>query len=159
MADVAERLAALTDLRLPALAPEALIADAAIAVCAGLALAMILVRLSRLFLHRPPTRRQTLLAALARSRALPWDERLLAQARLLRPLAREADGEADSEPGEGDWLAALDRRLGTDFFTVGDGASLREALYRPGRSGRPGAPVDPDVIDREVERLLRRARV
>lgn len=149
MADVAESLSSLHDIRLPGLGPEALLGDVAVTFAAGLALALIATQLARLFLYRPASRCQRLLEALFDSRQLPAGERLLAQARLLKRLADELA----QEPARDDWLTLLDRRLGTDFFTVGPGAQLRDGLYRR------EPPVDPEVIEREVVRLLRRARI
>lgn len=161
MADLAERLAGLHDIRLPALWPEALIADAAAATAVGLSLALCVVLLARLLLYRPASRRRRLLEALAASRALPTGERLLAQAKLLDRLAAELEGaeasgdkEASRERADlGGRLALLDRRLRSDFFSAGPGAGLQEALYRR------EATVDPEEIDRALTRLLARARL
>ncbi|SMF51841.1 protein of unknown function [Tistlia consotensis] len=151
MVDVADRLARLHGLRLPALDTGAVLADVAAAFAAGLLLAILVVLLARAFLRPADSPRRRLLADLAGSRTLPREERLLAQARLLRRLAAEIE---EGEPVRAeDWPGLLDQRLGTDFFTAGAGARLREALYRR------DAALDPESIDRELTRLLRRTRL
>ena len=147
----ADLLAELRDSRLPELSEASVLADAATAFVAGLILALAIALVVRVFARRPPSRRDRALAELAASRALAPDERLLAQARLLRRVADERDRRGvDSTSAH--WADVFDQRLDTDFFTAGPGVVLREALYRP------DARVDPEQIDRELVKLLRRIR-
>src|SRR4051794_14284679 len=84
------------------------------------------------------------------TRELAPDARLVAQARLLRRVARTLEGEAAaSERGEA-WASRLDRLFATDFFSRGAGRVLVDGLYR-----RPAAP-DAGAIDAELARLLAR---
>jgi hypothetical protein len=134
-------LAGLRDIRMPAPTPDSALADGAAAAAIGLALALAMAAVMRVFTRRPAPPEALARRDLAALRGLPPEERLLAQVRILRGLA----GAAGSEPGG--WLAALDRRFGTDFFTRGEGAALG-GLYRPGLA------LDPDRLDAELDRLL-----
>ncbi|MDP4003918.1 DUF4381 family protein [Methylobacterium sp. NEAU K] len=118
--------------------------------------------------------RRAALAELARSRGLDPEARLVAQARLLRRLARTleeappiwrpvgrararlrtgpdpATGAAARETGAA-WAGRLDGLLATDFFTRGAGRVLADGLYRR------QAP-DLDALDAELGRLIVRLR-
>jgi len=152
MAGNADVLAGLRDIRMPSAGSSDILPDVAAAFALGLLAAILLALLARLVARRPQSLRQAALAELARARALAPDERLFAQARLLQRLSGALGArEALDAPG-GHWPAELDRRLGTDFFTHGAGRDLRENLYKP------GSALDPDRLDADLVRLLRRIR-
>jgi hypothetical protein len=98
--------------------------------------------------RRRPVRRAAL-AALAASRALPAPERLAAQARLLRDVARASDPGAAALRGD-DWLQRLDALFGTRFFSDGPGRAFGDMLYQP----RPDDPAQ--ALDDELAGLLTR---
>lgn len=146
MADPAEALAGLRPIHLPADSGEvALIATAALA---GVCLALAATALMRLLASRRGAERRAALDELALSRGLPPDERLAAQARLLRRLMRTIDGEAPRGLSGAAWLARLDRILGTSFFTAGAGQAFGEPLYRRSQA----ATVE--TLDLELSRLI-----
>jgi len=147
-----EVLAQLRDIRLPMLSDGSILADWAAGCALGLLLALVVVLLARAFVRRPPSRRETALADLAASRTLAPAERLLAQARILQDLAPPVKDRIAAEDSGNDWSSRLGRSLGTDFFTTGAGAGLSESLYRR-ESG-----LDPEDLDRELQRLLNRTR-
>ncbi|MEJ1162010.1 hypothetical protein [Prosthecomicrobium sp. N25] len=141
MSEPGTLLAGLREIRTPDAEPAAALPDGAAALSLGLAAALLLAGAARLLARRPPDWRARLRVGLAAARSLPAEERLLAQVRLLK----------DLEPGEGQaWLAALDRRFGTDVFTRGEAAGLAD-LYRP------GLRIDPDRLDAALRRLAARA--
>lgn len=148
MADTAEILTELRDLRVPEPTGLGPLADTAAAFSLGLAAALVVALLLRAVASRPPSRRQAALAELAQTRRLAPAERLMAQATILKRVAAELGTD-----GGGEWPAALDRQLGSDFFSAGPGVGLRQCIYR-----RDTSSVDPDLIEREVARLLRRMR-
>ena len=115
-------------------------------------LAALLVGLVRRLRGRArATVRRAALRELAATRGLDPGERLVAQARLLRRLARTLRGD-DAAWAEGaDWAAKLDALLRTDFFTRGAGRVLADGLYRR------QAP-DLDAIEAELARLIGRIR-
>jgi hypothetical protein len=106
------------------------------------------VALQHIFERRRPLRRAAL-AALAASRALPANERVTAQARVLRDVADALDRNAASLQGE-EWLARLDALFATRFFGEGLGRAFGEALYRPADD----APAE--ALDCALERMLGR---
>ena len=115
----------------------------------GAVAAMLLaVSLRRLFARHRPLRRAAL-DALAASRVLPGPERLAAQARILRDVARAHDDDAAALQGAA-WLARLDALFDTRLFSDGAGQAFGEALYRP----CDDAPVE--TLDRELARLFAR---
>jgi hypothetical protein len=146
MAGSADVLAGLRDIRMPAAGGTDILAEVGAAFAIGLLAAILLALLARLVARRPPSLRQAALTDLARTRFLAPDERVFAQARLLQRVS-----EALGAPGS-QWPAELDRRLGTDFFTHGAGRHLHEDLYKPGTA------LDPDRLDADLVRLLRRIR-
>ncbi|MGU3664720.1 DUF4381 family protein [Methylobacterium sp. A49B] len=93
--------------------------------------------------------RRAALAELARSRGLPPEARLVAQARLLRRLGRTLGDDAGATGA--DWAARLDGLLRTDFFTRGAGRVLTDGLYRR-------QDPDLDALDAELGRLIGRLR-
>lgn len=151
---MADPLAALRPLHVAPFAEGAgLIAAMAMLGC-GLALALLL--LARLLARRGGARRSAL-ATLAAARALPAQDRLVAQAALLRRVARTLDGEtppASHLAGEA-WLLRLDRIFATAFFSKGDGRVFGEALYRRGAL-RDAGGVDVEEIDRALARFFDR---
>jgi hypothetical protein len=147
MAPGADPLAALRDIRLPEPTQWDALADAAMAFAAGLLVALAVVMLARALMRRRQSRREAALVELEATRRLAGKNRLIAQANLLRRLASQmpvATGDASALH----WTARLDRETGTDFFTAGAGAGLREALYRR------DAEIDPERIDRQLVLLL-----
>lgn len=148
----AEVLAKLRDIRLPTLSDGSILADWAAGCALGLLVAVLMILLARAVVRRPASRRAVALADLAASRELQPAERLLAQARILQNLALQFDIRPKAGATGDHWSVQLGRRLGTDFFTTGAGVGLSEALYRP------DAGIDPDLLDRELERLLKRVK-
>ncbi len=98
MADAAEILSGLRDLRMPEPTGYGPLADAAAAFSLGLAAALVVALLLRAVTTRPPTRREAALAELAETRRLDPAERLTAQAALLKRVAAELGA---SGPGRG----------------------------------------------------------
>ncbi len=132
MTDQAEALSGLRPIN-PAVdagGVTALIAMALIGCACALALAL----LFRVMARRCRAIRRSALAELATSRSLQPDERLAAQAALLRRVIRTVEGDAPARLRDKDWLACLDRTFGTSFFTGGGGRAYGEALYRPSSS-------------------------
>ena len=158
MADAAEVLTELRDLRVPESSGTGALADAAAAFALGLAAALLLAVLLRAITIRRPSRRAAALTELTAARGLAPAERLMVQAAILKRAATDlgitdqAAGEAHGPSDRGDWLLALDRQLGRQFFTSGPGAGLRQSLYRP------AITIDPEVIEPEVIRVLRRVK-
>lgn len=139
-------LEGLRDIHWPAAAPSP-VSDLATAALAGFVLAAgVFLAWTVLRRSRRPARRAAL-AALAASRALAPDERLAAQATLLRRAVAAIAGVPARERGE-DWLRRLDAAFATTFFTRGDGAVFGDALYAPA----PAAPVE--AIDQALAGLL-----
>jgi hypothetical protein len=91
------------------------------------------------------------LAELAGSRDLDPESRLVAQARLLRRLARTLAGDAAARETGAAWATRLDTLLATDFFTKGPGRVLADGLYRR-------QTPDLDGLDAELGRLIGRLR-
>jgi hypothetical protein len=110
--------------------------------------AAILFAWRRLRDRRRPLRRGAL-AALARSRALPASDRLVAQAQLLREVAGAIDQDARALRGDA-WLARLDALFSTRLFSEGAGRAYGEALYRP----QPDPPAE--ALDHDLARLFER---
>lgn len=141
----------LRGLHLPGGAAGAVQGEIIAAACLGF-LAALLVGLVRYGRTRArASLRRAALAELARSRGLAPGARLVAQARLLRRLARTLGGDAEAGTTGADWAARLDARLGTDFFTRGAGRVLTEGLYRR-------QDPDLDALDAELGRLIGRLR-
>lgn len=155
MASGVDPLAELRDIRVPAPTVETLLADILIAIAAGILLGLFLALLARLILRRRRSRRETLIGALEATRHLPLKDRLFAQAAVLKRAASDIPPLEDSGRSPfaaQSWTARLDRWLGGDFFSKGTGAKLREVLYHR------EPDIDPDTVDRELVRLIRRAR-
>jgi len=93
--------------------------------------------------------RRAALADLAAANALPPERRRVAQAQLLRRLARTLQGDAAADAQGDAWAAALDRLFATTFFSAGAGRIFAEGLYRRGAS-------EPGPVDAELARLFAR---
>jgi len=146
----ADLLTGLRDIRAPAPTPWDVLADGMMAFAAGLLIALAVAMLARTIMRRRRSRREVALAELEATRQLSGKDRLLAQAILLRHLASQLPASANGNGSAGPlhWSAKLDHGMGTDFFTAGAGAGLRDALYRQ------DAEIDPELIDRELVQLL-----
>ncbi|KAB1075616.1 DUF4381 domain-containing protein [Methylobacterium planeticum] len=105
--------------------------------------------------RRRATLRRAALRELDAARALEPEARLVAQASLLRRVARGLEGDAAAtERGEA-WAARLDRLFATDFFSRGPGQVLVGGLYR--RRAEADANLS-GTLDAELARLLARIK-
>jgi hypothetical protein len=147
MAPPADALEGLRDIHWPAIAATSPVSDLATAALVGFALAACAFAAWTLLRRGRRPARRAAHAALAGSRRLAAEERLSAQAALLRRAASAVAGAPAKERGEA-WLARLDDLFATTFFTQGDGAVFGDALYTPA----PAAPVE--AIDRTLQTLL-----
>jgi hypothetical protein len=146
MAAPADVLGKLRPLRPP---PADGLSDIVLMGLAGCVLAAVLaVALHRLREKRRPLRRAAR-ASLAASRSLSPDDRLAAQAQLLREVAGALDDSARALQGEA-WLTRLDALFSTRLFSEGPGRTFGEALYQP----RVNDPAE--AVDGELARLLGR---
>lgn len=155
MAAGADPLAGLRDIRFPAPTIETLLTDALIAIAAGILFALFVTFFTRLILRKRRSLREAVLAGLEATRQLKSGHRLFAQAALLKQAASEIpllEDSSDAQAKLRSWTAKLDHWLRSDFFSKGMGVKLREALYRQ------EPDLDPDAVDRELVRLIRRAR-
>ena len=107
------------------------LAPFAITFAIGCAAALALLALVFFARRRRSDLRRAAVATLARTRGLVPEERLAAQASLLRRLVRRLAGEAEAKTQGADWLATLDGTFETRFFTQGAGAAYGDALYGP----------------------------
>lgn len=148
MDESADVLAQLRDIHLPSLSESSMAADWAAGCALGLLAAILVTLLARTVVRRPPSDRAAALADLAVSRGLQPAERLLAQAKILQRLASQLRFPADDAGRH--WSIQLGHRLGSDILTSGTG--LSEALYRP------DCAIDPELLDRELVRLLKRVK-
>ncbi|MGU3536381.1 DUF4381 family protein [Methylobacterium sp. A54F] len=149
--DAPVTLEALRGLHLPGGAAGALQSEVVVALILGFLAALGVGLLRSLQVRARATVRRAALREFEAARALPPEARLVAQARLLRRLARTLDGEAAADAQGADWAARLDRLLATDFFSKGAGRVLVDGLYR-----RPA--TDQAALDAELGRLLARVR-
>jgi len=149
MSDVAE-LQALRGLHVESLSFQ-LEPAVALGILAGLALAAGAILLLRTRPLRMRAARRALRASLAETRHLQQDERLAAQARLLRRAARTVAGDHVAQLRGDAWLAALDRMFATDFFSRGEGRCFGDRLYAATAS-------DAEPRDRQLEQLAGRLR-
>ena len=151
-ADAPPTLDALRGLHLPNQAAGAISGEVVVAILAGFAAALLVGLVRYLRVRARATLRRAALRDLSAVRSLDPDARLVAQARLLRRLARTLHGE-DAAAAQGTaWAQRLDGLFSTTFFTAGAGRTLVEGLYR--RSDRP----DPAALDAELGRLIGRIR-
>lgn len=145
-------LTQLRGLHLPADAASSTQGEVVLAIALGF-VAALLVGLVRLIRTRSKASvRASALRGLAETRALAPEARLIAQARLLRRLARTLAGDEAASTHGADWAATLDRLFATDVFSKGAGRVVTEGLYR--RS----SPADVEAIDSELGRLFARIR-
>ena len=129
MAELAPSLDALRALHAPP-APESL-APYVFMVLTGFALAALTIAAARMLLTRRQQIRRAAEAELERTRALSPPERLAAQAKLLRRLARIDGTEAGAREQGAAWLARLDQLFATSFFSQGEGRVFGADLYSP----------------------------
>ncbi len=145
-------LDALRGLHLPNHAAGAISGEVVVAILLGFSAALLVGLVRYLRVRARATLRRAALRDLAAARDLEPEARLVAQARLLRRVARTLQGE-DAATAQGQaWAQKLDGLFATTFFTAGAGLVLTEGLYR--RGDRP----DPAALDAELGRLLGRIR-
>ena len=125
-----EALSALRALHLPSNGAPGL-GDLFSAIALGMIAALVIGELLAFMRKKRRTIRRSALDALVASRVLQPEDRLVAQAKLLRELIRALDGDATARLRGSAWLQHLDARFRTDFFTVGEGRHYADALYRP----------------------------
>jgi len=150
MAEPVASLDALRGLRAPP-APDSL-APYVVTILAGFLLAALFLVAARMLLARRQRIRRAAEAELVRSRALPPPERLAAQAKLLRRLARVLGPDAEARQQGTAWLARLDQLFATSFFSQGAGRVFGAELYSP------RANPDIEAIDRSLAGLIARLR-
>jgi hypothetical protein len=148
----ASTLEGLRDIHWPGALPPSASADMAAAALAGLALALAAALLWSAALRRRQPLRRAALARLAATRPLAAEDRLAAQADLLRRVVAALEGPAAARERGAAWLARLDRLFGTDFFTAREGQAFGDALY----ARRPAAAAG--RIDEALHGLLLRLR-
>lgn len=144
--DSPELLAGLRDIHVPP-APLVEMSDVA---AGALAFAIVAAAALAAFLwRRRSALRREALAQLAATGALAPEERLVAQAKLLRRVARSRSDDAVTTRGD-DWLRQLDRLFRTRFFSDGHGRIFGEALYAR------ATQVDAEALEGELRRLIGR---
>jgi hypothetical protein len=148
-ADAPASLDQLRGLHLPADAAGAAQGPVVLAMALGFTAALLvgLVRLLRA--RRQASVRRAALRELAAANALPPGPRRVAQARLLRRLARTLRGDAAAATQGDAWAATLDGLFATDFFTKGAGRIFADGLYRREAS-------EPGSVEAELGRLMQR---
>jgi hypothetical protein len=120
-----------------------------LAIALGFTAALAFGLLRYLQARRRDSVRRAALGELAAANALPPEQRRVAQARLLRRLARTLRGDAVADARGAEWGLALDRLFATTFFTQGAGRVFAEGLYQRGTP-------EPDPVDTELARLFAR---
>jgi hypothetical protein len=120
-----------------------------LAIALGFTAALAFGLLRLLLARRRDSVRRAAQRELAAANALPPEQRRVAQAQLLRRLARTLQGDTVADAQGADWAAALDRLFATTFFTQGAGRIFAEGLYQR------GAP-EPGPIDDGLARLFAR---
>jgi hypothetical protein len=152
MATSPDPLAALRPERLPATVPGSLVETVALAAAAGVAAALLAV--AAIVIWRALARRRSprgeARAALAAAAGLPIDERIAAEARLLRAYVGRVAGAEAAREEDAAWLARLDHVFATTFFSTGQGRLFGAALYAPAND------ADPAQADAGVRRLFGR---
>ena len=149
MADVAKLIEMMHPMREPPL-PDSLVPALVVLALGCVAAAVVIAIVWRA--RRAGGLRASAAAALAASRALDPDERLAAQAALLRRIARAVAGESAARQHGAAWLESLDGCFKTDYFSKGEGRAYGDALY----AHRPAADVE--ALDRALVALLSRLR-
>ncbi|AWN34971.1 DUF4381 domain-containing protein [Methylobacterium radiodurans] len=150
--ETAAALDQLRGLHLPGNAAGALQGEVVAAALVGFATALGIGLFRFLRSRAGTTLRRSALRELAATRELPPEARLVAQARLLRRIARTRLGEEAAAAHGAEWAARLDRLFATDLFSAGAGRVLVDGLYR-----RHAAP-DAAALDAELGRLIGRMR-
>jgi hypothetical protein len=126
--------------------------DLFIAIALGLFAALVCTELWAFAKRRRHSVRQTALNALKSSREEPPERRLLLQAKLLRDIVRQMNGDAAARLSGDAWRQQLDATFRTTFFTTGEGRVYLESLYRPNQQ------TDADAVDSWLAPLIRRVR-
>jgi hypothetical protein len=145
MADTADPLNALQAIRLPAVAASTLWEQMAVALLAGVITAII-IQLALAFRNRRKAEplEQSFIVAINHMENLPDDERLAAQASLIRRYVNVVAGNGAARKQGEDWLEELDNLFKTEFFCKGTGRVLLDGLYSrqlPFKSAELGAAL------------------
>jgi hypothetical protein len=130
MADTADPLHALQAIRLPAVPASSLWEQMAVALLAGVTMAII-IQLALAFRNRKKAEplEQRFIVAIKKVENLPDDERLAAQASLIRRYVNVVAGTGAARKQGEDWLEELDNLFNTEFFRKGTGRVLLDGLY------------------------------
>jgi hypothetical protein len=130
MADTADPLHALQAIRLPAVPASSLWEQMAVALLAGVTMAII-IQLALAFRNRKKAEslEQSFIIAINEMENLPVDERLAAQAALIRRYVNVVAGTGAARKQGEDWLEELDNLFDTEFFRKGSGRVLLDGLY------------------------------
>ncbi|GJD29049.1 hypothetical protein PMNALOAF_0281 [Methylobacterium adhaesivum] len=147
--DAPASLDQLRGLHLPADAAGAAQGPVVLAIALGFTAALLVGLVRFLRVRRRGTMRRVALRELAAANALPPESRRVAQARLLRRLARTLRGDTAASAQGPEWAATLDGLFATDFFTKGAGRTFADGLYQRD-------PPAPEIIDAELVRLMQR---
>ncbi|HTJ02239.1 MAG TPA: DUF4381 domain-containing protein [Methylovirgula sp.] len=126
--------------------------DLFIAIALGLVAALVCTELLAFVKRRRHSVRRTALNALKLSRAEPSERRLLLQAKLLRDIVRQINGDAAARLSGDAWHQQLDATFRTTFFTAGEGRLYLESLYQPHQQ------ANADEVDSWLAPLIRRVR-
>lgn len=148
-ADIPAGLDQLRGLHLPAEAAGAAQGPVVLALALGFTAALLVGLVRYLRARQRGTVRRVAARELAAANALPPGPRRVAQARLLRRLARTLRGDAAASTQGDAWAATLDGLFATDFFTKGAGRTFADGLYRRD-------PPESGLIDAELGRLMQR---
>lgn len=143
---------ALRGLHWPTEGVPSYVADLALALVVGLALALAVGSIVPFLMRRRHAVRKAALDALRQMSGLPRGERAVAQARLLRRLVLTLHGETAARRQGNAWLEQLDRTFRTDFFTHSGGRYYVDGLYRDEES------FDAAAVERELAKLFQRIR-
>lgn len=130
MANTADPLSALQAIRLPDVPASSLWEQMAVAVFTGVVLAIIIQlaisfrkRKSRVHLE------QNFIIAIKDTENLPDEERLTAQATVIRHYVNIVAGDVAARKQGEEWLEELDNLFKTEFFRKGSGRALLDDLY------------------------------
>lgn len=130
MADTADPLNALQTIRLPSIQASSLWEQIAVALFAGVAVAIVIqLLLSFRSKRKAESLEQTIIAAMKDTEVLPADERLTAQASAMRRYVSLVAGDEVARKQGEDWLEELDNVFKTEFFRQGPGRVLLDGLY------------------------------
>ncbi|MCO4319329.1 DUF4381 domain-containing protein [Phyllobacterium sp. 21LDTY02-6] len=130
MADTADPLNALQAIRLPAVPASLLWEQMAVALLAG-AITAIIIQMALAYRNRrkAASLEQRFIAAIDEVESLGDDERLAAQASLMRGYVKIVAGDGAARKQGEDWLEELDNLFRTEFFRKGNGRVLLDGLY------------------------------